>query len=183
MTLARAHRLTAAVLGLFLVLHLGNHLALLAGIEAHRSLQALLRPLYRFAPVESALLALFALQIVLGLTLARRRGLRRIRGGGWALAQVASGLYLAFFLVQHVPAVLLARAATPPVDTDARFAAAVLSGWQGLYFAPYYALALIALATHLAAAAHFRGRTLRWLPWVGLALGLLVVTGLTGAFG
>ncbi len=167
------------MLGLFLVLHLGNHLALFAGIEAHRSLQSLLRPLYRPAPVEAALLALFALQIALGLTLARRRGL----GRGWALAQVASGLYLAFFLLQHVPAVLLARAATPPVDTDARFAASVLSGWQGLYFAPYYALALTALATHLAAAAHFRRRTLRWLPWAGFGLGLLVVTGLTGAFG
>lgn len=179
MTLARTHRLTALLLGLFLTLHLGNHLALLAGIEAHRAVQALLRPLYRPAPVEAALLALFALQIGLGLALARRRGL----GRGWALAQVASGLYLAVFLVQHVPAILAARMATPPVDTDAHFAAAVLQGWPALYFSPYYTLAVTALATHLAAALHFRGLTLRWLPWAGLGLGLTIPVGLTGGFG
>lgn len=179
MTLIRAHRLTAAVLGLFLALHLGNHLALLAGIEAHRSLQTLLRPLYRPAPVEVLLLTLFALQITLGLILARRRGM----GRGWALAQVASGLGLAFFLVQHVPAVLLARAATPPLETDAAFAASVLQGWSGLYFGPYYALAVAALSTHLAAALHFRGVTLRALPFAGLGAGSLIVAGLLGAFG
>lgn len=179
MTLARAHRLNAAALGLFLVLHLGNHPALLAGIDAHRAAQTLLRPLYRPIPVETLLIGLFALQIGLGLILARRRGL----GRGWALAQVASGLYLAFFLIQHVPAVLLARAETPPIDTDAHFAAAVLQGWQGLYFGPYYALALTALATHLAAALHFRGITLPWLPWAGFGFGLVVLAGLTGGFG
>lgn len=179
MTLARAHRLNAAVLGLFLVLHLGNHLALLAGIEAHRALQSLLRPLYRPAPVETLLIALFALQIGLGLALARRRGI----GRGWALAQTASGLYLALFLVQHVPAILLARAQTPPVDTDALFAASVLQGLQGLYFAPYYALAVAALATHLAAALRFRGLRLPWLPWLGLGLGVMIVAGLRDAFG
>lgn len=174
LTLARAHRLTAAVLALFLVLHLGNHLALFAGAEAHGAAQAVLSPLYRAAPVEPVLIGLFALQIGLGLTLARRRG----RGRGWAAAQVGSGLYLAVFLIQHVPAVLAARAATPPTATDARFAAAVLQGWPGLYFAPYYALAVAALATHLAAALHFRGLTLRGLPWAGLALGVALVAAL-----
>lgn len=174
LTLARAHRLTAAALALFLTLHLGNHLALFAGAEAHAALQNTLRPLYRGASVEPILLTLFALQIGLGLTLARRRGM----GRGWAAAQVGSGLYLAVFLIQHVPAVLAARAATPPTATDARFAAAVLQGWPALYFAPYYALAVAALATHIAAALHFRGLTLRWLPWSGLALGAAFVAAL-----
>lgn len=174
LTLSRAHRLNAAALGLFLALHLGNHLALFGGVEAHGALQDTLRPLYRATLVEPALLALFAIQIGLGVVLARRRGL----GRGWAAAQVASGLYLAVFLLQHVPAVLAARAATPPTDTDARFAAAVLQGWPALYFAPYYALAVAALATHIAAALHFRGLTLRWLPWAGLALGAGLVAAL-----
>ena len=174
LTLARAHRLTAAALGLFVALHLGNHLALFAGAGAHRAVQAAVSPLYRAALVEPVLITLFALQIGLGLTLARRRGM----GGGWAAAQVGSGLYLAVFLVQHVPAVLAARAATPPTATDARFAAAVLQGWPALYFAPYYALAVAALATHLAAALHFRGLTLHGLPWAGLALGVALVAAL-----
>lgn len=173
-TLARTHRWTAAALGLFLLLHLGNHLALAGGFAAHGAVMGALRPLYRAPLIEPVLIALFALQISLGLALARRRGL----GRGWAAAQVASGLYLAFFLVQHVPAVLAARRATPPVDTDAHFAAAVLQGWPALYFAPYYTLAVAALATHLAAALHFRGVTLRALPLAGLALGAAIVAAL-----
>jgi succinate dehydrogenase/fumarate reductase cytochrome b subunit len=175
----RAHRLIALALALFLVLHLGNHLFLLEGVEAHRQALLTLRHLYRAAPVETVLLALFAAQIALGLLLARRRGL----GRGWAAAQVVSGLYLAFFLVQHVPAVLIARAGHPPIDTDARFAAAVLQGWGGLYFAPYYALAVAALVTHLAAALHARGVRARSLPCAGLILGVLIVAGLMGTFG
>jgi hypothetical protein len=96
---------------------------------------------------------------------------------------VVSGLYLAFFLVQHVPAVLIARAGDPPIDTDTRFAAAVLQGWGGLYFAPYYALAVAALATHLAAALQVRGVRARTLPFAGLTLGVLFVAGLMGTFG
>jgi succinate dehydrogenase/fumarate reductase cytochrome b subunit len=174
MTLARAHRWTAAALAPFLALHLANHLTLAAGPGAHRAAMDLLRPLYRAAVVEPALIALFTLQIGLGLMLARRRGM----GRGWAAAQVASGLYLAFFLIQHIPAVLAARAATPPTDTDLHFAAAVLAGWPAHYFAPYYSLAVAAFATHLAAALHFRGCTLPLMPWAGLALGAGVVGGL-----
>lgn len=174
MTLTRAHRWTAAALAPFLALHLANHLALAAGPGAHRAVMDALRPLYRVGLVEPVLIALFALQIGLGLALARRRGI----GRGWAAAQVASGLYLAVFLVQHVPAVLAARTATPPVETDVHFAAAVLSGWPALYFAPYYLLAIAALATHLAAALHVRGRSLPALPWAGLALGAAIVAGL-----
>ncbi len=177
MTLARAHRWTAAALGPFLLLHIANHLALAFGTGAHRTVMTALRPLYRSGLVEPLLIGLFALQIALGLALARRRGM----GRGWALAQVASGLYLGFFLIQHVPAVLAARAGAPPVDTDYAFAAAVLSGWPALYFAPYYSLAFGALATHLSAALHFRGRGLPVLPWAGLALGVAVVAGLIAA--
>lgn len=177
MTAASAHRWVAAALGLFLLVHLGNHAMLLFGPVAHQAAQATLRPLYRGAWVEPLLIGLFAVQIALGLLLARRRGL----GRGWAAVQVASGLYLAFFLVQHVPAVLLARAATPPVETDVRFAASVLKGPSALYFAPYYALAITALATHLAAALHFRGRALPALPAAGLLAGLAIVAGLLAA--
>jgi len=183
MTLRRAHRLTALALAAFLVLHLGTHLTLLAGLEAHRATLLALRPLYRALPVEGVLLALFALQIGLGLGLARRRWARTGPGRGWAAAQLLSGLYLAAFLVQHIPAVLWARAGQPPVDTDTLFAAAVLQGWGAVYFAPYYALAVAALATHLAAALRLRGRAGAALAASGLMLGTLIVAGLMGAFG
>lgn len=184
MSLARLHRLSAVLLGLFLALHLTNHAALIFGQAAHGVVMLALRPLYRNAVVEPVLIALFAAQIALGLALVWRRGRPR---GHWAVAQVVSGIGLAVFLVQHVPVVLLSRAT---VDTDTAFAAAVVQEAPGaLYFVPYYILAVAALATHLAAALRFA----RWpsppdwpvraLPWAGLALGGLIVLGLRGAFG
>lgn len=169
--LIRAQRALAAPPGLFLAMHLANHLALPAGHKAHRAVQALLSRVYRAPGVEALLLALFAAQIGLGLALSRRRG----PGRGWAAAQLGSGLYLAVFLVQHVPAVLAARAATPPVETDAAFAAAVLAGWPGLWCAPCDTLVPAAPARHLAAALHFRGCSPNRPPWAGLALGAALV--------
>lgn len=180
----RAHKLVAWVLAVFLVLHIGNHLALLGGTDAHLAVQAVLRPLYRWLPVEALLLILFAAQILLGLFLVYRRGKPQ---GGWAWAQVLSGLYLAFFLLQHVPAVLFARMGNGAHDTTVHFAAAPLSvapfHW---YFMPYYTFSIAALLTHLAAMLHFRGAgraiTLA-LPITGLAIGAVIVAGLMGAFG
>ena len=184
LTLRRLHRLNAAALGLFLTLHLGNHLALLGGMNSHRAVLEALRPLYRNAVIEPVLIVLFAAQIGLGLMLAWRRGRPR---GGWAVAQLTSGLVLVWFLIQHLPAVLLAR---PQTDTDARFAAAVVQDLPGAaYFIPYYILAVTALATHLAAARYFaNGRPAadplaHALPWLGLLTGVLIVAGLRDIFG
>ncbi len=184
MSLTRLHRLNAAALGLFLALHLTNHAALIAGQAVHGAVMLALRPLYRNAVVEPVLIALFALQIVLGLALIRRRGWPR---GAWTLAQVASGVTLALFLVQHVPVVLLARATT---ETDTAFAASVVREMPGaLYFVPYYVLAVAALALHLAAAMRFSSwpdpprLVARALPVGGVLLGVLIVLGLRGAFG
>ena len=182
MSLRRLHRLNAACLGLFLALHLANHAALVWGHAAHGAVLAALRPLYRNALVEPMLIFLFAAQIGLGLALAWRRGRP---ADGWALAQLVSGLWLALFLVQHVPAVLLGRP-----DTGTAFAAAVVQDWPAAtYFIPYYIAAVAALATHLAAARRFArwpappDRLTRTLPWAGAALGGVIVAGLIGAFG
>ena len=182
--LKRLHSLNALLLCLFLGLHMANHLALLGGFAAHDAVLAVLRPIYRHPLIEPALIALFAAQIGLGLALAWRRGRPRMR---WAWAQVASGLILALFLIQHIPATLLAR---PQTDTDARFAAAVVRDWPGAaYFIPYYILAVTALATHLAAGRRFglwprpADALARAMPALGLVAGVTIVAGLLGAFG
>lgn len=182
--LKRLHSLNALALCLFIGLHMANHLALVGGFAAHDTVLAVLRPLYRNAVVEPVLIALFAAQIALGLALAWRRGRPRMR---WAWAQVASGLILALFLIQHIPATLLARPAT---DTDARFAAAVVRDWPGAaYFIPYYGVAVTALATHLAAGRRFglwprpADALARAMPLAGLLAGITIVAGLLGAFG
>lgn len=182
--LKRLHSLNALVLCLFIGLHMANHLALLGGFAAHDAVLERLRPLYRAALVEPVLIALFALQIGLGLALAWRRGRPRM---GWAWVQVVSGVTLALFLVQHVPATLFAR---PETDTDARFAAAVVRDWPGAaYFIPYYILGVTALAAHLAAGRRFglwprpADALTRAMPLAGLAAGITIVAGLLGAFG
>ncbi|ACL59342.1 hypothetical protein [Methylobacterium nodulans] len=178
------HRWNAALLGLFLTLHLATHAAGMAGVAAHLAVLRRLREIYRGMLTETLLIGLFAVQILLGVALAFGRGWPR---GGWAWLQVLSGGYLVFFLLQHVPAILLARMQEPPLDTDSHFAAAVVSRAPFVfYFGPYYALALAALAAHLAAALRFRNWPapaplwLRLLPLAGLAFGLAVVAGLSG---
>jgi succinate dehydrogenase/fumarate reductase cytochrome b subunit len=184
MILRRLHRANAALLGLFLAVHLVNHAALFWGHASHGSLMQALRPFYRHPVVEPVLITLFVAQIGLGLALAWRRGRPQ---AGWAWVQLIAGLYLALFLVQHVPAVLLAR---PQTETGTAFAAAVVKSMPAaLYFVPYYVLAVTALAAHVAAALHFAGQPLlpasvvRALPWAGFALGVGIVFGLTGKFG
>ncbi len=141
MTARRLHRSLALVLGLFLALHLGNHLAGLSGQDSHGAVQDALQRVYRHPLVEPLLLAAVALQAGLGLSLLVRR--RR-----WTL-QTVSGIYLAGFVVIHVGAVLTGR--MQGVDTNLAFAAAGLHAqapWPQV-FALYYGLGVLAVAAHL----------------------------------
>ena len=137
----RAHRALAALVGLFLVLHLGNHLAGLAGQDAHGAVQDMLRHAYRHPLVEPLLLLAVAAQGVLGAALVLRR--RNVT------PQTLSGGYLGLFLMVHLGAVLTARAAG--TETDLAFAAAGLHApapWPAV-FAVYYGLAIAAVFAHL----------------------------------
>jgi succinate dehydrogenase/fumarate reductase cytochrome b subunit len=141
MTLRRLHRGLAILLGLFLLLHLGNHLAGLFGQEVHLSVQKALRTVYRAPVIEALLLAAVAVQLGLGLMLLARR--RRLT------LQTVSGAYLALFMVIHVGVVLGSR--WQGVETDLAFAAAGLHApapWPAV-FALYYGLAVAAVFAHL----------------------------------
>lgn len=182
MSLTKLHRINALFLAVFLVLHLGNHLTVLFGLETHLAVLRALRQLYRIGVIEYALFTLFAAQILLGLALVFRRGRPKT---GWAWLQVVSGGYLAFFLLQHLGAVIATRLTYAEIDTDTYWAASVVSQAPfARYFAPYYLLAIAALFTHVAAALRFRvwpAPARAWhrvLPFVGAALGGLIVTGL-----
>ncbi len=174
-TFRRLHRASALLLGAFVVLHLGNHLAGLAGQEAHGRVQALLRPVYR-GWAEPVLLAACAVQVASGLRLAWGRRAAR----GRARLQVAAGLYLALFLAIHVGAVLTARALGQ--ETDLAFAAAGLHrGAWALFFAPYYFLAVAALALHLSVPLHRRSAAAaRAVQLAGVALAVVLVALLAG---
>lgn len=156
----RAHRFTGLVILIFVALHLAVHLTALAGITAHSKVLSLVQILYRNPVVEPLLLLAILVQIGIGIHFAVSRW-RLTKGDRWGRLQLVSGLYLAFFVLNHTGAALYARHGAG-LETNFFWASGVLLHpvlqW---YFYPYYALAIIAVFTHAAAAVWFRTRSAR----------------------
>lgn len=146
----RLHRGCAVVVTVFVLAHLANHLAALAGIAAHLRFMDAARLVYRQPVVEVILLLCAAGQAGSGLWLVQAGWHKR---AGWlAWLQAASGAYLALFLLIHVGAVLAGRIVLD-LDTNVHFAAAGLQIWPyQLFFVPYYFLAVVAVFAHLGCA-------------------------------
>jgi succinate dehydrogenase/fumarate reductase cytochrome b subunit len=154
--LHKIHRVGACVLGAFLTLHLLNHLLAIGGPETHIRFMEAFRAVYRNRVVEVILLLCAASQVASGLTFVRRRW--RDRHQGLDLLQLGSGLYLAFFLLVHVGAVLAGRMKFG-LDTNFYYAAAGMHVLPYRYFfMPYYFLAVLAITVHLTRALHWLGR-------------------------
>lgn len=182
------HRFSALVLGVFLILHMANHVVGLAGQADHMRFMAAVRPVYRHAVVEPVLLVLLLIQILSGLAMAIRS--RRKTAGWVAWLQATSGLYVAVFTANHVIAVLAGRWAFG-LDTDFRFAAAGMHvpplQW---FFIPYYWLGVAAIFSHAGCALHWSllerniafARAMLWtFIFAGIALGAAIVATLAGA--
>ncbi len=186
--LRKLHALSAVFIAAFVSVHLANHLVGLAGATTHIAFMEAARSAYRIGVIEWALLSCVAFQVVSGLTLVVRGW--KSRRGLVPWMQAVSGLYLAFFLMVHVGAVLFGRGVMN-LDTNFYFAAAGLHVEPFQYFfAPYYFLGVTALFTHLACAAHGRSRNrapvarilIVAIPSaVGVIVSLLIVLSLAGA--
>ena len=168
----RLHRVVGAVLAVFLAVHVANHLAALAGVDAHVRFMDAARRVYRQPVVEAVLLLCVVLQAASGLRMLWAR--RQRRRGVLAWLQAGSGAYVALFLAIHVVAVLAGRMSG--LDTNFYFAAAGLHAWPFvLFFVPYYFLAVAALLVHVGSAlARYAGE--RRMLVVALAAGIGVVT-------
>ena len=103
----RVHRAAGAVLAVFLVAHVANHLAALAGLDAHIGFMDAARRVYRQPVVEAVLLLCVALQAASGLRMLWTG--RQRRSGVLPWLQAGSGAYVALFLAIHVVAVLAGR--------------------------------------------------------------------------
>lgn len=146
------HRFNAALAGLFVLAHIGNHVLALNGPAAHIRAMEWLRLAYRVPLVEAVLLASVTIQTLSGLRLLRQDGTWRRRG--LAKLQVYSGAYLALFLVIHLSAIAWGRLGLK-LDTNFYFAAAGLNiAPFPLFFVPYYFLAILAVFAHVACALH-----------------------------
>ena len=187
MSLRKLHAVSAVLIAAFACVHIANHLAAAAGVASHIAFMNAARTVYRQRVVEVVLLGCIALQVVSGLLLVFRGWKQRHGLIPWL--QASSGIYLAFFLIAHVSAVLFGRVALG-LDTNFYFAAA---GFHvqlfPFFFAPYYFLGVVALFTHIGCAAYWQGqgrpRAVRTFLLVGpvaagAAAALLIVLMLAG---
>lgn len=146
------HRLFVVVLVAFAVTHLIVNLQAWQSLDAYNEAAAWFRGIYRTSIAEPILIALLVLQFSTGLALAINNGAGRSNFDH--LVQVAAGLVLGTFLISHVLAVVVLGRSLLNAGPDFTFASAgpggVLASGQGAGLAPYYTLAVIALAAHLA---------------------------------
>jgi succinate dehydrogenase/fumarate reductase cytochrome b subunit len=148
------HRFSACVLLAFLCVHVTNHLLAVFGVEAHIAFMQAARVVYRAPMVEPIVLFAAAFQVMSGLWFVAHGW--RLRSGAVAWLQALSGLYLAFFILIHVGAVLYGRLVLA-LDTNFYFAAAGMHVPPfPFFFVPYYFLSLVALCAHLGCAIHWR---------------------------
>ncbi|MGO8952069.1 MAG: hypothetical protein ACLPWS_09475 [Rhodomicrobium sp.] len=122
-----AHGAVALViLVVFLGAHLANHLTGLAGPDTHTAVMKTLRHVYRSPVAEPILLMGFLFLIVSGSYMAWK--LTGKVTGGFRTFQIASGVYLIFFLISHVNAVLVLARAYLGVDSGWDFATGAPAG-------------------------------------------------------
>lgn len=145
----KIHYLTGITLTVFIGFHLINHLIGLFGVEKHIEWMDIMRTFYRNPIIESLLMLAVIAQIVTGIQLFRQK--RKRANVFFEKLQIWSGLYLAFFLLIHVSAVITGRYVLE-LDTNIYFGAAGLNIFPlNLFFIPYYALAICSFFGHIAA--------------------------------
>ena len=188
-----AHGFVAACVLAFVAFHLANHLAGWWSPRAHAAVMHLGRRLYRLPAVEAALVGLLLFQVAAGARLASRWSTRAV--DGYRGVQVATGVYLGFFLLCHMNSALVSARLLHGTDTDWAWATSAPLGllrdaW-GIRLLPHYALGVFCVLAHLACGlrvvvlAHGgRPAVVDRLWGVGLALAALVaaliVSGLCG---
>ncbi len=154
----KLHSIAGMLLALFIASHLLVHLFALAGPDAHIAALKAVQGAYRNPVIEPLLVVALLVQVVLGLRLALRRW-REPDKQLWGRLQIASGLYLAYFIINHTAAALYTRYGAG-LDTNFWWVSGPLHHplMKGFFY-PYYALAVLSVAIHAGAVLHFKGRT------------------------
>jgi hypothetical protein len=149
MTLKKIHYVSGLTISVFIGLHLFNHCFSIAGADKHIEVMRTLRLFYRNIFAETILLSAIAVQIYSGLKLFAIR--KKTANTFFAKLQIRTGLYLSFFFLIHLSAVLAGRYFLK-LDTNFYFGAAGLNSFPfNLFFIPYYFLAVVSFFGHIAA--------------------------------
>ncbi|WP_418637829.1 hypothetical protein [Winogradskyella sp.] len=186
----RLHYFSGLTISFFVALHLFNHLYSLFGAEAHIELMNQLRVYYRNVFVEIILLCAVVIQIISGIKLFFKR--RKTTSNVFERLQIWTGLYLAFFLIFHIGAIMVGRFLLH-LDTNFYFGVAGLNTFPiNLFFIPYYSLAIISFFGHISAIHMKKMKTtiLGFTPkkqsvmilLIGIILTIILMYGLTNGF-
>lgn len=144
----KIHFISGLMLTIFIGLHLFNHFMSVFGADKHIETMNLLRKVYRNLLVESILMIAVVAQIISGIRLFKQ--VRKQAHSFFEKIHIWLGIYLAFFLIIHLSAVLGGRLYLQ-LDTNFYFGVAGLNSFPfSLFFIPYYALAIISFFGHLA---------------------------------
>ena len=154
--LREAHGASAlCIIVVYLSLHLTNHLFFLAGPETYNAVQKLLRHVYRNDVVQPILVALFLFQVGSGACLAARRNAEPM--DRFRTFQVASGVFLAVYILGHMNSVFIYGRAYLGIDTNWAFATGAPAGlikdaWN-IRLVPHYGLGVFFVVAHVFAGA------------------------------
>jgi len=148
----KLHYFSGLTITVFIVFHLLNHVFSIESAEKHIQIMDTFRLVYRHPFAETILLVAVCVQIISGLKLFSRK--RKIAYGFFEKLHIWSGLYLAFFFIIHLSAIMVGRYVLK-VDTNFYFGVAGLNAFPfNLFFIPYYACAILAFFSHIAAIHH-----------------------------
>ena len=151
-----AHGVSAlAIVMIFLTLHVANHLMFPAGEGTYDAVMNVFRHVYRNDVVQPLVVALFLFQVGTGLFFGWR--LTAAPSDHFRTFQIASGVYLAFYVLGHMDSVFVFARTYLGIDTGWDFATGAPTGlvkdrWN-IRLVPHYWLGVFFVLAHLAAGA------------------------------
>jgi hypothetical protein len=151
-----AHGVSAlALVGIFLLLHIANHLVFPAGPGTYEAVMKLFRHVYRAEILQPLIVALFLFQIGSGLFFVWRE--TAAPSDRFRTFQIASGVYLAFYVLGHMNSVFIYARTYLGIDTGWGFATGAPTGlvkdpWN-IRLLPHYWLGVFFVLAHLTAGA------------------------------
>jgi len=146
-----AHGIAGVIALLYVLFHLFNHLAGLLGPEVHKYVMDIGRQVYRAKAIEPLLVLVMLFQIGSGLRLAWTWSERTV--DRYRVFQVASGVFMAVFILGHMNSVFIFARTFLGIPTDWAFAAGLPTGlihdpWN-IRLLPHYALGVFFVLAHL----------------------------------
>jgi len=148
-----AHGVSAlAIVLIFLALHIGNHLLFPTGPATYEAVQKVFRHVYRSNILQPLLVALILFQVGTGLFFVWR--LTAAPSDRFRTFQIASGVYLAAYMLGHMDSVFIFARTYLRIDTGWDFAtgdpAGMIKDRWNIRLLPHYWLAMFFVLSHLA---------------------------------